>query len=91
MSLVQCARSSLEQNMEVIQQDGEIYYQAMRDIPVNSELFVWYSEDYEGYLGKAVALNSPNVKKVGSLADPEDKFKEEGRIRRQNLLNALCG
>ena len=64
MSLVQTARSHGEQNMEVLQQDGEIYYQAIRDIAAHSELLVWYGESYESHLGIPTVL--PTAKKTSS-------------------------
>lgn len=71
MSMVQCARFPAEQNLEVVQQDGEIYYQAIRDIVPQSELLVWYGADYEMYHGIPTALKAEKpVETVTKL--PED-------------------
>jgi PR domain zinc finger protein 14 len=76
MSVVQCARCLPEQNMEVFQQDGEIYYQATRDIAPQTELLVWYGESYDSYLGIPTALKL--AKKTTQAVEklPEESKKQ---------------
>ncbi|XP_055327568.1 solute carrier organic anion transporter family member 2A1-like [Paramacrobiotus metropolitanus] len=71
MSLVQCARHPGEQNMEVVQHDGEIYYQTTRDIDAGTELLVWYGTDYDRYHGIPTSLKSDKP------PDSQQKHQEE--------------
>ncbi|OQV25211.1 PR domain zinc finger protein 14 [Hypsibius exemplaris] len=75
MSLVQTARSPPEQNLEVSQQDGEIYYQVTRDIAPNSELLVSYGNNYDGHFNATTVL--PLIKK--SKPNHHDKPREESK------------
>ena len=51
MRFIQCARHKGEQNLYVFQYYGSIYYRAFKDIPVGSELMVWYDEKYPHFFG----------------------------------------
>lgn len=51
MRFIQCARHKGEQNLYVFQYYGSIYYRAFKDIPVGSELMVWYDEKYPQFFG----------------------------------------
>ena len=52
MCYIQCARSDQEQNLQVVQHpDDSIFYYALKDIPPNQELLVWYSSAVECFLG----------------------------------------
>ena len=52
MCYIQCARSDQEQNLEVVQHpDSSIFYYALKDVPPNQELLVWYSSAVECFLG----------------------------------------
>lgn len=52
MCHIQCARTDQEQNLEVVQHPNRnIYYRAMKDIPPNTELLVWYGHSVEQYMG----------------------------------------
>ena len=47
MQFVRYARNRKEQNLEIVQFEGEIYFQAVRDIKNSEELLVWYSDSYD--------------------------------------------
>ena len=52
MCYIQCARTDQEQNLEVVQYpSGNIFYYAMKDIPPNQELLVWYGSTVNLFLG----------------------------------------
>ncbi|XP_021380257.1 PR domain zinc finger protein 12-like [Mizuhopecten yessoensis] len=51
LTFVQCARSELEQNLEVVQAGMDIYYRALRDIEPEEELLVWYGRSQNLYMG----------------------------------------
>ena len=51
MRYVKCARHVEEQNMAAYQCSGNIYYQALRNIPPESELLIWYGEEYAAKVG----------------------------------------
>jgi len=57
MAYVNCARHSAEQNLVAIQTDGQIYYDACRDLRPGVELLVWYdTESYVKFMGIPVGL-----------------------------------
>ena len=47
MQFVRYARNRKEQNLEIVQYQGDIFFQAVRDIKNNEELLVWYSDSYD--------------------------------------------
>ncbi|XP_032232606.1 PR domain zinc finger protein 12 [Nematostella vectensis] len=51
MGFVNCARNEQEQNLEVFQYGGNIYYRAIKDVPPDQELLVWYGGTYMQFLG----------------------------------------
>ncbi|KAL5011847.1 hypothetical protein ScPMuIL_010398 [Solemya velum] len=51
LSLVQCARTEQEQNLEIFQLGRDIYYRATKDIPPDQELLVWYGASHNLYMG----------------------------------------
>lgn len=48
---VQAAREKDEQNVEVMERQGEIYYVTTSHVTAGRELFVWYSDVYATQLG----------------------------------------
>ena len=68
MRFIRCARNKSEQNMGAFQYGQNIYYRALRDIPVSEEILVWYDHTYTQFWGVPLALNS------------EIKVREEGKI-----------
>ncbi|KAI8491480.1 PR domain zinc finger protein 12 [Branchiostoma belcheri] len=51
MAYVNCARSEQEQNLELFQKGEHIYYRAMKAIPPDEELLVWYRFSPSTFLG----------------------------------------
>ena len=49
--LVNCARSSYEQNLDAFQFNGNIFFRTTRDIQPGEELLVRYGEYFEKTLG----------------------------------------
>ena len=60
MAYVNCARYAQEQNLIAVQVDGEIYYEACKDIAQGTELLVWYGDCYLQFMGIPVALKEMN-------------------------------
>ena len=56
MAFVNCARYAQEQNLIAVQCDGDIFYEACKDIPQGTELLVWYGDCYLQFMGIPVAL-----------------------------------
>ena len=51
MRFVNCSRCESEQNLVAYQYHGEIYYRAYKRIEPNTELLVWYGDEYAEQLG----------------------------------------
>jgi len=48
---INCASSVESQNMTAFQTGGDIYYRTVQTIRPNTELLVWYGDDYAAELG----------------------------------------
>ncbi|CAC5395956.1 PR domain zinc finger protein 12 [Mytilus coruscus] len=51
LSLIQCARSEREQNLEVTQIGANLYFKASKDILCGQELLVWYGMSHSLFMG----------------------------------------
>ncbi|CAL1596917.1 unnamed protein product [Knipowitschia caucasica] len=56
MSLVKCARFPEEQNLTAVQVQGQIFYEACKEIRAGQELLVWYGDCYMQFLGIPLTL-----------------------------------
>lgn len=56
MSVVKCARFPDEQNLTAVQVQGQIFYEACKDIQPGQELLVWYGDCYMQFLGIPLTL-----------------------------------
>ena len=54
LRFVNCARNEGEQNLLSFQYHGDIYYRTIKHITPNSELLVWYGEEYAKEMGLSV-------------------------------------
>ncbi|XP_029385382.1 PR domain zinc finger protein 14 [Echeneis naucrates] len=59
MSLVKCARFPEEQNLIAVQVQGQIFYEACKEIRPGQELLVWYGDCYMQFLGIPLTLKDP--------------------------------
>lgn len=59
MSLVKCARFPDEQNLIAVQAQGQIFYEACKEIRPGQELLVWYGDCYMQFLGIPLTLKDP--------------------------------
>ncbi|XP_071821723.1 PR domain zinc finger protein 12-like [Apostichopus japonicus] len=64
MCFVNSARNDQEQNLEVVQMGKEIYYKAIKTIPPDQELLVYYGNTYEMFLGIPIGLANTEQKTV---------------------------
>jgi len=71
MGFVNCARNEQEQNLDVFQYGGNIYYRAVKDIPPDQELLVWYGGTYVQFLG------IPGIAPVNDIARRKRRGPEE--------------
>jgi len=51
LRFINCASSVDSQNMTAVQTAGDIYYRTVQTIEPNTELLVWYGDDYAAELG----------------------------------------
>lgn len=63
MSLVKCARFPEEQNLIAVQVQGQIFYEACKEIRPGQELLVWYGDCYIQFLGIPLTLKDPREDK----------------------------
>ena len=57
MRYVNCARNEEEQNLLAFQFHGQIYYRTIKPVPPNTELLVFYGEEYGKELGIGLAMS----------------------------------
>ena len=50
MTFVNCARYGKEQNVVVLQEGTEIYYEVSENIDVDQELLAWYGNSFQKYM-----------------------------------------
>ncbi|XP_068160647.1 PR domain zinc finger protein 14 [Antennarius striatus] len=75
MSLVKCARFPDEQNLIAVQVQGQIFYEACKEIRAGQELLVWYGDCYMQFLGIPLTLKDS---KEDSSAIPATEDAGEG-------------
>ena len=68
MRYVNCACREEDQNLLAFQFHGEIYYRTIENIPADTELLVWYGDEYGQELG--ITRDVFVAKK-----QPDDKYK----------------
>lgn len=74
MGFVNCARNEQEQNLDVFQYGGNIYYRAVKDIPPDQELLVWYGGTYIQFLGiPGIAPVNDFVRRKRRVGPEEDE------------------
>ena len=61
MRFIRCARHKDEQNLYAFQYNGNIYYRAFKDIPLGTEMLVWYDENYPMYMGIPLGIRVDEV------------------------------
>jgi hypothetical protein len=67
MKFVNSAISEVDQNMSVIQQGRDIYYEASKNIYKDTELMVWYGRNYELFMGIPLALRKEGKEPISTL------------------------
>ncbi|XP_034998703.1 PR domain zinc finger protein 14 [Hippoglossus stenolepis] len=71
MSLVKCARFPEEQNLIAVQVQGQIFYEACKEVRPGQELLVWYGDCYMQFLGIPLTLKGSIEGNTGGHP-PED-------------------
>lgn len=62
MKFVNCARHGDEQNLALVQDGHQLFYQCCKGILVGEELLVWYGKCYTLSMGIPTGLNVVDVK-----------------------------
>ena len=62
MKFVNCARHGDEQNLALVQNGHQLFYQCCKDILKGEELLVWYGKCYTLSMGIPTGLNVVDVK-----------------------------
>lgn len=62
MKYVNCARHEGEQNLVLVQEDGELFYEVCKDVAEGSELLVWYGDSYLKYMGIPITMKTKLTK-----------------------------
>ncbi|KAJ7330631.1 PR domain zinc finger protein 14 [Desmophyllum pertusum] len=62
MKYVNCARHDGEQNLVLVQDEGELFYEVSKDIAEGSELLVWYGDTYLKYMGIPITMKTKLAK-----------------------------
>ncbi|CAL8292784.1 unnamed protein product [Lota lota] len=77
MSLVKCARFPEEQNLIAMQVQGQIFYEACKEVPPSEELLVWYGDCYVQFLGIPLTLreSTEDSNQTLSTEDSGEGFK----------------
>ena len=61
MKYINSARFAQEQNLVVLQRQNGIYYECCNDIPIGTELLVWYGDSYMQFMGIPIAKKTGNT------------------------------
>ncbi|EDV28146.1 uncharacterized protein TRIADDRAFT_14897, partial [Trichoplax adhaerens] len=86
MCFVNCARNASEQNLILHQHsDGTLYYKAIKDIPPDHELLIWYGPEYAQFLG------IPDVQQFGNCMHNVQKNNQEMPIGRMKCTICFRG
>ena len=62
MKYVNCARHDGEQNLVLVQEDGEVFYEVCKEIAEGCELLVWYGDTYLKYMGIPITMKTKLTK-----------------------------
>ena len=61
MKFINCARHEGEQNLVLIQEGQEIFYETNKDIYEGTELLIWYGDNYLKYMGIPITMKTKIV------------------------------
>lgn len=62
MKYVNCARHDGEQNLVLVQEEGEVFYEVCKEVPEGCELLVWYGDTYLKYMGIPITMKTKLAK-----------------------------
>ncbi|XP_015759708.1 PREDICTED: PR domain zinc finger protein 14-like [Acropora digitifera] len=62
MRYVNCARHEGEQNLVLVQEEGEVFYEVNKEISEGCELLVWYGDSYLKYMGIPITMKTKLTK-----------------------------
>lgn len=68
MKLVKCARNSEEQNLVLVQDGDQLFYESCRDILHGEELLVWYGNNYHMFMGIPTGIKTFPKKEINNEA-----------------------
>ena len=72
MKFVNCARNSEEQNLVLVQDGDQLFYESCRDILHGEELLVWYGNSYDMFMGIPTGIKTlPKKEKTNETEQGE--------------------
>lgn len=74
MKLVNNARYSSEQNLALVQNRLDLYYEVIEDIKPGQELLVWYGDEYVKYMELPMSLNERGTVHLTPSPPTQRKF-----------------
>ena len=75
MKFVNCARNSEEQNLVLVQDGDQLFYESCRDILHGEELLVWYGNSYDMFMGIPTGIKTlPKKEKTNETVQGEIIF-----------------
>ncbi|XP_063842598.1 uncharacterized protein LOC135090141 isoform X2 [Scylla paramamosain] len=89
---VNCARDAMEMNLEAFQYKKDIYYITLREIESNSELLVWYGDEYGRELGivnlSNCIINMPPAQGDALNSEEPEKSPASEETKVNNKMNS---
>lgn len=88
MKFVNCARSSEEQNLVLVQDGEQLFYESCRDILRGEELLVWYGNRYDMFMGIPTGIKTvPKKETINETGQGEILTLKLSREKKQPLIN----
>ena len=67
MKYVNCARHDGEQNLVLVQEGLDVFYEVSKDIYEGTELLIWYGDTYLKYMGIPITMKTKIVTITNNL------------------------
>lgn len=90
MKFVNCARHGDEQNLALIQDGDQLFYECYKDIFMGEELLVWYGKCYNLSMGIPTGLNVDSLKEDAVIAVNELTGNKQPYFLCYSSLAAYC-
>ena len=93
MKFVKCARNSEEQNLVLVQDGDQLFYELCRDILHGEELLVWYGNHYHMFMGIPTGIKTlpKKEKNIGAIQGEIIVSTSSNVTRQFQMLCATSG